>query len=123
MNFGAFVEILPGKDGLVHVSELADYHVNRVEDVVQVGDEITVMVTEIDRMGRINLSRKAAYTGERPAPGAGRPDGDRGPRREGGQGGPGGSRPDSHRPPNDGRPREPRGGQPGGGGPPFDRRG
>jgi polyribonucleotide nucleotidyltransferase len=59
MNFGAFVEILPGKEGLVHISELADYRAPSVEDVVKVGDEITVMVTEIDRMGRINLSRRA----------------------------------------------------------------
>jgi polyribonucleotide nucleotidyltransferase len=58
-NFGAFVEILPGKEGLVHISELADYRAPSVEDVVKVGDEITVMVTEIDRMGRINLSRRA----------------------------------------------------------------
>ena len=61
MNFGAFVEILPGKEGLVHISELADYRVGCVEDVVKVGDEITVKVTEIDRMGRINLSRRAAF--------------------------------------------------------------
>jgi len=59
MDFGAFVEILPGKDGLVHISQLADHHVDRVEDEVQVGDEVTVMVTEIDRLGRINLSRRA----------------------------------------------------------------
>jgi polyribonucleotide nucleotidyltransferase len=59
MNFGAFVEILPGKEGLVHISELADYRAPSVEDVVKVGDEVTVMVTEIDRMGRINLSRRA----------------------------------------------------------------
>jgi len=58
-NFGAFVEIMPGKEGLVHISELADYRVASVEDVVKVGDEITVMVTDIDRMGRINLSRRA----------------------------------------------------------------
>ena len=64
-NFGAFVEIAPGKEGLVHISELADYRVPSVEDVVQVGDEIMVMVTEIDRMGRINLSRRAALEGER----------------------------------------------------------
>jgi polyribonucleotide nucleotidyltransferase len=62
-NFGAFVEIFPGKEGLVHISELADYRVPSVEDVVKVGDEITVMVTEIDRMGRINLSRRAAFQG------------------------------------------------------------
>ncbi len=60
MSFGAFVEILPGKEGLVRINELADYHVPSVEDVVSVGDEIMVVVTEIDRQGRINLSRKAA---------------------------------------------------------------
>ncbi|MFQ5933023.1 MAG: polyribonucleotide nucleotidyltransferase [Dehalococcoidia bacterium] len=59
MNFGAFVEILPGKEGLVHISELAPHRVNSVEDVVKVDDEITVMVTELDRLGRINLSRRA----------------------------------------------------------------
>lgn len=58
MNFGAFVEILPGKEGLVHISELAHTRVPRVEDVVKVGDTIEVKVTEIDRQGRINLSRK-----------------------------------------------------------------
>ena len=62
-NFGAFVEILPGKEGLVHISELADYRVPSVEEVVKVGDEIVVMVTEIDRMGRINLSRRAVFQG------------------------------------------------------------
>jgi polyribonucleotide nucleotidyltransferase len=60
MGFGAFVEILPGKEGLVRIGELADYHVPTVEDVVAVGDEVMVVVTEIDRQGRINLSRKAA---------------------------------------------------------------
>ncbi len=58
MNFGAFVEVLPGKEGLVHISELAHTRVPRVEDVVHVGDTIDVKVTEIDRQGRINLSRK-----------------------------------------------------------------
>ena len=58
MNFGAFVEILPGKEGLVHISQLARERVAKVEDVVAVGDEISVKVTEIDRQGRINLSRK-----------------------------------------------------------------
>src|SRR5581483_9830622 len=57
LPFGAFVEILPGKDGLVHISELAEGRVNSVEDVVSIGDEIMVMVTEIDQLGRINLSR------------------------------------------------------------------
>ncbi|MDD5311665.1 MAG: polyribonucleotide nucleotidyltransferase [Dehalococcoidia bacterium] len=60
-NFGAFVEVLPGKEGLVHISELADHHVAKVEDVVKIGDEIMVKVTEIDRLGRINLSRKAVF--------------------------------------------------------------
>jgi polyribonucleotide nucleotidyltransferase len=60
MGFGAFVEILPGKEGLVRIGELADYHVPTVEDVVSIGDEIMVVVTEIDRQGRVNLSRKAA---------------------------------------------------------------
>lgn len=60
-NFGAFVEVLPKKEGLVHISELADYRVNKVEDVVKEGDEITVKVTEIDHLGRINLSRRAVF--------------------------------------------------------------
>jgi polyribonucleotide nucleotidyltransferase len=60
MGFGAFVEILPGKEGLVRIGELADYHVPTVEDVVSVGDEVMVVVVEVDRQGRINLSRKAA---------------------------------------------------------------
>jgi len=58
MNFGAFVEILPGKEGLVHISKLAHERVGKVEDVVNVGDEVHVKVTEIDNLGRINLSRK-----------------------------------------------------------------
>jgi DNA polymerase III epsilon subunit family exonuclease len=60
MGFGAFVEILPGKEGLVRIGELTDYHVPTIEDVVSVGDEVMVVVTEIDRQGRVNLSRKAA---------------------------------------------------------------
>ena len=58
-ELGAFVEILPGKEGLVHISQLSTEHVDKVEDVVSVGDEIVVKVTEIDNKGRINLSRKA----------------------------------------------------------------
>lgn len=58
MNFGAFVEVLPGKEGLVHISKLAHERVAKVEDVVNVGDEVRVKVIEIDHMGRINLSRK-----------------------------------------------------------------
>ena len=60
MNFGAFVEIAPGKEGLVHISKLDDHRVEHVEDVVAVGDPIYVMVTDIDQQGRINLSRKDA---------------------------------------------------------------
>jgi polyribonucleotide nucleotidyltransferase len=60
MSFGAFVEIAPGKEGLVHISKLENHRVEKVEDVVSVGDEIVVMVTEIDQQGRINLSRKDA---------------------------------------------------------------
>ncbi len=60
MNFGAFVEIAPGKDGLVHVSKLDNKRVEKVEDVVSIGDEIVVKVMEIDQQGRINLSRKDA---------------------------------------------------------------
>ncbi len=60
MNFGAFCEILPGKEGLVHISELADKYVAKVEDVVKVGDEFRVKVIEIDEQGRVNLSRKRA---------------------------------------------------------------
>lgn len=64
MNFGAFVEILPGKEGLVHISQLARERVAKVEDVVKIGDEVMVKVTEIDRQGRINLSRKELLKAE-----------------------------------------------------------
>ncbi|CAM3637202.1 MULTISPECIES: polyribonucleotide nucleotidyltransferase [Paenibacillus] len=63
-KFGAFVEILPNKDGLVHISQLSTERVAKVEDVVAIGDVITVKVTEIDQQGRINLSRKAVLTAE-----------------------------------------------------------
>ena len=82
MPYGAFVEILPGKDGLVHISELSEdpaIRVNRVEDVVNIGDEITVMVTEVAPNGKVSLSRRAALTGQLPEPKM-----DRGPRRDGG---------------------------------------
>ncbi|MGI6643231.1 MAG: polyribonucleotide nucleotidyltransferase [Bacillota bacterium] len=62
-NFGAFVEILPGKEGLVRIGEIAEEHIAKVEDVLNVGDEILVKVTEIDHMGRINLSRRQALGG------------------------------------------------------------
>jgi polyribonucleotide nucleotidyltransferase len=59
-DFGAFVEILPGTEGLVHISQLADERVRSVEDVVSEGDQITVKVLEMDRMGKIRLSLKEA---------------------------------------------------------------
>ncbi len=76
LNFGAMVEILPGKEGLVHISELEDYRVDKVEDVVKIGDEVTVKVINIDDMGRVNLSRRAVFEKEprAHAPG-GRPSG------------------------------------------------
>ncbi|CAI6028166.1 polyribonucleotide nucleotidyltransferase [Cohnella rhizoplanae] len=63
-KFGAFVEILPGKDGLVHISQLSTERVAKVEDAVAIGDKIMVKVTEIDNMGRVNLSRKVLLTTE-----------------------------------------------------------
>ncbi|MDO8567211.1 MAG: S1 RNA-binding domain-containing protein, partial [Dehalococcoidales bacterium] len=87
-DFGAFVEILPGTDGMVHISQLDSERVEKVEDVVKMGDEITVMVTGIDPMGKIRLSRQAVLEGwtveeaqERDSrkSGGGRPGGDRRP--------------------------------------------
>ncbi|MDR2066472.1 MAG: polyribonucleotide nucleotidyltransferase [Endomicrobium sp.] len=60
MTFGAFAEFLPGKEGLIHISQLASGHTKKVEDVVKEGDEVKVKVTEIDKQGRINLSMKGA---------------------------------------------------------------
>jgi polyribonucleotide nucleotidyltransferase len=96
-DFGAFVEILPGVDGLVHISQLDTERVNKVEDVVNMGDEITVMVTDIDPQGKIRLSRQAVLEGwtaeearekdqRKPGGGGGRPGGGRGGDR-GGRGG------------------------------------
>jgi polyribonucleotide nucleotidyltransferase len=65
MNFGAFCEILPGKEGLIHVSELAEGFVKKVDDVVKIGDEVRVKVVEIDEQGRVNLSRKRVLADER----------------------------------------------------------
>ena len=59
-DFGAFVEIMPGQEGMVHISELANYRVKSVEEICKVGEEITVKVIDIDDRGRIRLSRKAA---------------------------------------------------------------
>jgi len=58
MDFGAFVEVLPGKEGLVHISQLANYHVGKVEDIVKIGDTLKVQVSEIDDQGRMNLTHK-----------------------------------------------------------------
>ena len=92
-DFGAFVEILPNQDGLVHISQLDSERVNKVEDVVSVGDEITVMITNIDDSGKIRLSRQAVLEGwtleeakEHDRPSGGRSGGSRG-------GGSGGRRP------------------------------
>ena len=60
MNFGAFVEFAPGKEGLIHISKLENHRVGKVEDVLNIGDETWVKVVEIDDKGRINLSRKDA---------------------------------------------------------------
>jgi polyribonucleotide nucleotidyltransferase len=65
-DFGAFVEILPGTDGMVHISQISDQYVENVEDVVHVGDEIMVMVTNVDRDGKIRLSRQAVLEGWTP---------------------------------------------------------
>ncbi|GAC1467129.1 MAG: polyribonucleotide nucleotidyltransferase [Chloroflexota bacterium] len=96
MDFGAFVEVLPGKDGLVHISQLAAHRVERVEDVVTLGDRLEVKVTGIDSMGRINLSHRAVVDPDGDVPGT---DSD----------GPGGPRGGGFRDRNDDRPR--RGGE------------
>jgi polyribonucleotide nucleotidyltransferase len=95
--FGAFVQILPGMDGLVHISQLDSERVNQVEDICGLGDELTVMVTDIDPAGKIRLSRQAVLEGwtaeearEKDKPrggGGGRPGGDRGGRPGGDRGG------------------------------------
>jgi polyribonucleotide nucleotidyltransferase len=92
MDFGAFVQFLPGKDGLVHISELEHHRVEKVEDVVKLGDKVKVKLMEVDGQGRYNLSRKALLP--RPERSAGPPKGDRpgGPR-------PGGPKPGGPRPP------------------------
>jgi polyribonucleotide nucleotidyltransferase len=90
-DFGAFVQILPGLDGMVHISQLDSERVNKVEDIVQMGDELTVMVTGIDPQGKIRLSRQAVLEGWTVEEAAehdrkGRPSGDRGGGRSGGGG-------------------------------------
>jgi len=87
-DFGAFVEILPGTDGMVHISQLDSRHINKVEDVARVGEELTVMVTDIDPQGKIRLSRQAVLEGWTPeeAQQRDRPPKSRGGRRGGGRG-------------------------------------
>ncbi|MBU4315075.1 polyribonucleotide nucleotidyltransferase [Patescibacteria group bacterium] len=112
MDFGAIVSYLPGRDGLVHVSELAPWRVDKVSDIVNVGDKVKIKVIEVDPSGKTSLSMKQAtgnaYTDEmkakaqKPGEGGGRPGGDRGPRYGGGR--PGGHRSDGPRPPRPNRP-------------------
>ena len=64
MNFGAFVELAPNKDGMIHISKLSDKRVGKVEDVVNIGDEVTVKVTEVDKVGRINLTMRPSDLAE-----------------------------------------------------------
>jgi len=71
MDFGAFVEMVPGKEGMVHISQFRDERVDKINDVVKVGDVIPVIVTEIDQMGRVNLSHKAALPGGNSTPAGG----------------------------------------------------
>lgn len=103
MNFGAFVQILPGVDGMVHISELANEHVPTVEDVVREGDEVTVEVIGVDPSGRISLSRRSLLDGGEGQPRERERSGDRPggrgfggegrPRRDGRDGGRPGQRP------------------------------
>jgi polyribonucleotide nucleotidyltransferase len=127
-DFGAFVEFLPGKDGLVHISELANFRVKQTEDIVKVGDEIWVKCLGVDEKGRVRLSRRAAMaerdqemggTGEG---GEGQGPGERPEREEGGEGGERGAR--EQRPERSDRgPRPDRGGDRGARGPRPDRGG
>ena len=74
MDFGAFVEVLPGQEGLVHISEIAPQRIERVTDVLNIGDTVKVKVIEIDSMGRINLSRRILLPGADTTPRTPRPD-------------------------------------------------
>lgn len=64
MNFGAFIECLPGKEGLLHVSEISTHRVPKVDDIFKPGDRVLVMVKEIDDMGRVNLTRRRIFENE-----------------------------------------------------------
>ncbi len=96
-DFGAFVEILPNMDGLVHISQLDTQRVNKVEDVVRMGDEITVMVTDIDDQGKIRLSRQAVLEGWTAEEAAEHDRGGRSGAGRSGGGRPGGGRPGGNR--------------------------
>lgn len=100
-SFGAFVELLPGRDGMIHISELARERVERVEDVVKVGDEVVVKVIDIDPQGKVRLTRRALLPEVEGAPPS--DDGRRPPRRRDGGGG---SRREGQRGPSRGRHRE-----------------
>ncbi|MGH7828618.1 MAG: S1 RNA-binding domain-containing protein, partial [Candidatus Binatia bacterium] len=84
MDFGAFVEILPGTDGLVHISELAPHRVRHVTDILKEGDEVLVKVLDVDRQGKIRLSRKEALaeSGEASSPSDSRAHPEESPRRK-----------------------------------------
>jgi polyribonucleotide nucleotidyltransferase len=83
-DFGAFVEFLPGKDGLVHISELANFRVKQTEDIVKLGDEIWVKCLGVDEKGRVKLSRRAAMAERDQEMGGGNPDGNAGGDQQGG---------------------------------------
>ena len=120
LDFGAFVELIPGTDGMVHISELADYHVPTVEDVVTLGEEITVVVKDIDPAGKVSLSRRMLLEGEDGEA----PDGERRERPPQNRGGrPGGGFRGGNGRRRDGGGRRPGGGSRGGGGWRGDRRG
>ena len=111
MDFGAFVEIAPGRDGLVHISQLAEHRVNRVEDIVSEGDEIMVKIMEVDDRGRINLSRRAVLEERGVGDGGGGGSDDSGDRRPPPGGGDGGRRDEGRGGDRGGRRPRPRGGR------------
>jgi polyribonucleotide nucleotidyltransferase len=89
-EFGCFVEVMPGKDGMVHISELANMRVNKVEDICKIGDEMVVKCIDVDDKGRVRLSRRAAMSdmdeGARQDSGGQSPSDSSQPPREGGEG-------------------------------------
>ena len=126
MNFGAFVELVPGTDGMVHISELADYRVPTVEDVVKLGEEITVVVKDIDPSGKVSLSRRMLLKredGEASGEGGGEERREQGGQDRGRPGGSGGYRPRNGPPGRSDGPRSGGGGPRSGGGWRGERRG